>query len=1142
MAATSKSFYSIREANNFNKQNIDTKKLLKLKNFKLVNKINDVQLDSIDKSYGCLSLDSNKMKYRLKNITGDQKNFFKNNEQQKKSESQMNPRKKFMKKNHNLQNDILDYSKHYSRDSMNMTAKSKKDENYFVKTGFSKKIHSNLQNEVISKSNAFNRFSDELQSKFKSSLKSTIHFNETLFNSQNVSRHQSTNNIPIHHHESCQFTKKYVVDEFKNDYKDSVKMIDNANVIHVPKVQTDDNISQENITKQMFENSKFKQYPFYELHDGIPKSIDFLISNGTYIFIDCHKKRFPAKIIVDDKKTEFEFFVKFDNKADPKFMFTKKEKATKKFWQEIAHKRQQHQNTTVNESSFQYSTPNKNMSSTEYGHKTSNTKLHQQNLQMKNYSANANIFQSSKVQFETLVKPSNTFFDLSQKGNCIIDIEIPDLQTLKRNAILQKHEEHSKDLDVVDYQNEDQDYTAKNNEKNSKGEHSYNYMVILIICKKPTRASFSISFTNNKVVHKFKNHMSDAFDHKELQNLFGDNILQYKDEIKIIKDKKKIGQNHVLQNNMVIAENYRLHKVNNIELSLNKLNDRQNHAANKMRIMYRENIDRKLIFQQSNARLKEESRLSEERQINNLIIYCQKYSWTVLLGFYKLMIVTKYMLTKARKQSDYDMKLRTAASTIQRKYRKKFTHRHDSTCGKFRSNLIILKSAQNLRAGFVFPLYHTDAKNCTGTFFRKICKVKRQLHYTQDFILMIKRIQRRFRKHIQVRNQSIENIEQEWTKQVIKLAENEKYYKDIGLNYDLDNQSLITPEVRREMVTQQVDIQLLRYVDQKFTNMKKKKIKSVKVLNTPSQDIDKVNEKMQEKETNLQQDTIHEQKIKDGKFILNDSISHRSLKQSIKEVGSKIGLIQTPKKDIQENKRVEDLDSKKISLLFKKPIKTHQSGVLPREGILTEDVEEDDKASNQCSRSDSEGNERVEPKEVQEKPKLSNDFLMLFVNVAKYVFESTYMWKKLYDSTIYGLYQNAQQKAPEIVKLENAYQEKQKLKLLLAHKSTMDLKEFSPLKKGKKNRGRAMGIPKKDQSKEISLVLDQEMPNEFNEHENKLMGLLPMIDTNDKFTISYDHILIRAIIISTLEREKRMSSQQINSPIKSNKSELLSKV
>lgn len=64
--------------------------------------------------------------------------------------------------------------------------------------------------------------------------------------------------------------------------------------------------------------SHLDYFPFHEMQDGIPKSLEFHQSKGCYMFIQCSKRKFPAKIICDDTETEFEYYIKFDKTTNHK--------------------------------------------------------------------------------------------------------------------------------------------------------------------------------------------------------------------------------------------------------------------------------------------------------------------------------------------------------------------------------------------------------------------------------------------------------------------------------------------------------------------------------------------------------------------------------------------------------------------------------------------------------------------------------------------------------------------------------------------------------------------------------------------------------------------------------------------------------
>ena len=62
-----------------------------------------------------------------------------------------------------------------------------------------------------------------------------------------------------------------------------------------------------------------QKFPVVELKDGIPRSCDFLESVGVFLFIECHNKEFPAKIITNDMNTKYDFYLKFDKDTPSTF-------------------------------------------------------------------------------------------------------------------------------------------------------------------------------------------------------------------------------------------------------------------------------------------------------------------------------------------------------------------------------------------------------------------------------------------------------------------------------------------------------------------------------------------------------------------------------------------------------------------------------------------------------------------------------------------------------------------------------------------------------------------------------------------------------------------------------------------------------
>jgi hypothetical protein len=79
-------------------------------------------------------------------------------------------------------------------------------------------------------------------------------------------------------------------------------------------------------------------------------------------------------------------------------------------------------------------------------------------------------------------------------------------------------------------------------------------------------------------------------------------------------------------------------------------------------------------------------------------------------------------------------------------------------------------------------------------------------------------------------------IENAWSKELMRLVDKEQEYKEMGLNYDLDNLNLLNTDVRVAICTHIVERQILEYIDEKYEVLEEKNdqklASNIKMLNT----------------------------------------------------------------------------------------------------------------------------------------------------------------------------------------------------------------------------------------------------------------------------------------------------------------------
>jgi hypothetical protein len=214
--------------------------------------------------------------------------------------------------------------------------------------------------------------------------------------------------------------------------------------------------------------SQLDFFPFHEMQDGIPKSLEFFQSKGCYMFIQCSKRKFPAKIICDDTETDFEYYIKFDKTTNPKDanVFPDLKNRQEKFWKRFSISHGEFVKKigdSIEDNQIECPASNLQLrklgditggsitdqtNTSKFGQTLGNTlnktvnpynpnpKARAKTLNktlngfgpvspVKNIHPNESIAHNAKFVFENLDKPTVVDYQLAVRGNLVVDVEPP---------------------------------------------------------------------------------------------------------------------------------------------------------------------------------------------------------------------------------------------------------------------------------------------------------------------------------------------------------------------------------------------------------------------------------------------------------------------------------------------------------------------------------------------------------------------------------------------------------------------------------------------------------------------------------------------------------------------------------------------
>ena len=349
-------------------------------------------------------------------------------------------------------------------------------------------------------------------------------------------------------------------------------------------------------------------------------------------------------------------------------------------------------------------------------------------------------------------------------------------------------------------------------------ESGYDYILINVVPPKKCRCQFSMSFSINSMIQGkiFKYYIPFSPKHK-LQLFKCDPTHMAAEVAKIKENRLKNVNEQLLKDNKTKAKHWNLEKSYLITKNSNNLVNRTEDAFQKMRTNRETVIYKHKRFLQRNLIWKEKARLETETMDKITMQFFKMYFWCIIFSTYKKLEVIKKLFRECKfRIIEKKMKARCATRM--------------QIIVKFQMNIMsipkhrnrkLVHGAQKLFCSLIYENVHEKAKIMTGSFMLSIIGPWKIKVFTLNYIQTIKNVQRKTMDTVKVKKTAIEEVDNLWSKELIKLVENIDEQNEMGIFYNLENLKYITPEIRLKVCENLVNRQILRYVDIKFYHMAK---------------------------------------------------------------------------------------------------------------------------------------------------------------------------------------------------------------------------------------------------------------------------------------------------------------------------------
>jgi hypothetical protein len=345
----------------------------------------------------------------------------------------------------------------------------------------------------------------------------------------------------------------------------------------------------------------------------------------------------------------------------------------------------------------------------------------------------------------------------------------------------------------------------------------------------------------------------DPFSDENKISLFG-SLDKIKPSIEMLKHQKGQANIWIFSRNKQIANDYRSYKREILEnmASRERENSRIAHAKCKM---LRDMDHEKTKLGLNRGEMIKTQVMEEKFRIYKAQKdYMTKFFWIFLIKIFRVLHSGKKMFDRSCMLKRIEDERTAKAICIQRMYRRRegifvqlakvLYKQHSMRIGRTydHSTPKAIRTAKIYGNGFHFVALHMrqvqkpKLTQTLATFFKETVTPWRMLSMQLQHILIIKRIQKSFKKHLAMKKHWVSVIENAWSKELMRLVDKEQEYKEMGLNYDLDNMNLLNTDVRVAICTHIVERQILEYIDEKYEVMEEKNdqnlASNIKMLNT----------------------------------------------------------------------------------------------------------------------------------------------------------------------------------------------------------------------------------------------------------------------------------------------------------------------
>ena len=506
------------------------------------------------------------------------------------------------------------------------------------------------------------------------------------------------------------------------------------------------------------------EYPVYNFNEGVPRTIDVTNDKKScYLWIECFEKNFPCHIVTNQKGVSLEVCIKFfslEDLVDLNLSFCQKTNINSLTKQELLHV-------------------------------------------------------LKKIKFSNLPRPGKDEYDLYMHGN-ILHVNPP--KNTGNNIPNSRPTANSKDL--VTSQNLNK--SSIDNLNNNFSQKKCDFMLCFLYTPIKKKVIVSFSFTSEKYLIIKSRFKFDLFGPGQKKELFGTECDEYtvEEEIRRLKRDRHdryLSREDIVKKNIDECSDAPYKKAIQIKRISTSVDDRRKRTQNKKKIIYDQNMNKKLIFNQRHEIIKETRQETEEQNYTILNKYMEKYFWTVLIKLYRLLKFVKkqfYVRKTIRFKNFMQHKM---LCNIQKNIRTYFGTKEHLT-----KDIVIISYGFRFRSYLLRDHVHDMAKEVVGIFLSSTLSSIKLKYHSLQFILYIKNIQRRFIKHMKIKRAVYEKFENMWSKHVMLLTEKYNEYKKMGILYNVDDLKYTTSSVRTNIIKHLFDRQMLKYIEKKYEMLEKK--------------------------------------------------------------------------------------------------------------------------------------------------------------------------------------------------------------------------------------------------------------------------------------------------------------------------------